>query len=226
MDALAGATAAMLGAIHDAGFADQVAFVELHNEVDFSHVPADAARIDSAVRRVSAAFPAVPVTVSYGKPPHLDMAEVPESLQVGQFHIYAYGVLDALQQQIDLRSTGTADFPNAARSLVEDQLGGVALYTPSAQGAAEIIGDSCNRRWHRDTFDGETFAVDADSGEPFAFGIGRVHRLLAIGRFIDDAQYPGRGIAPGRDRRIGKIQHHFAQHGIVFNQQDSHRRSR
>lgn len=114
MDALAGAATAMLAAIHDAGFAEQVAFVELHNEVDFSHVPADAASIDSAVRRVSAAFPAVPITVSYGKPPHLDMAEVPESLQVGQFHIYAYGVLDALQRQIDLRSTGTADFPNAA----------------------------------------------------------------------------------------------------------------
>ena len=47
-------------------------------------------------------------------------------------------------------------------------LGGVAVYTPSSQGAAEIVGDSCTRRWQRDTFDGETFPVD-EGGDPVAF---------------------------------------------------------
>lgn len=114
MSALADASIALLADLDRAGLAEQVAFVELHNEVDFSRVPDDPAAIDTAVARVSAAFPAVPVTVSYGKPPHLDMASLPASLQVGQFHIYAYGVLDALQRRIDLRATGSDGFPNAA----------------------------------------------------------------------------------------------------------------
>ena len=85
----------------------------------------------------------------------------------------------------------SADFPNAARGLVEEQLGGVALYAPAAQGDAEIVGDSCTRRWSRDTFDGETFPVRED-GEPVAFGepydnaVVR-ERAYAIGRVVGSA---------------------------------------
>jgi hypothetical protein len=85
----------------------------------------------------------------------------------------------------------SSDFAGAARDLVEQQLGGVALYAPAAQGAAEIIGDSCTRRWSRDTFDGETFAVDA-GGEPLAFqdpynNRAPRDRTYAIGRVVGSA---------------------------------------
>ncbi|WP_062289444.1 cellulase-like family protein [Demequina phytophila] len=113
---LASATSALLGDIRRAGLLDAVAFVELHNEVDFSRVPATPDAIDEAITLVSRDHPDVPVTVSYGRPPHLDMASLPASLQMGQFHVYAYGVLDALQRRIDVRDSGTAGFPNPALS--------------------------------------------------------------------------------------------------------------
>jgi hypothetical protein len=112
--ALASATVGLLRFLDQNGHRDLVAFVELHNEVDFSRVPTDAPAVQRSVHTVSEVFPDLLVTVSYGKPPHLDMAALPAGLQVGQFHIYAYGVLDALQAEIDIRASGTEDFPNAA----------------------------------------------------------------------------------------------------------------
>jgi hypothetical protein len=52
------------------------------------------------------------VTASYGKPPHLAMHRLSAGLDVAQFHVYSYGVLDALQRRIDIRSEGTEGFPN------------------------------------------------------------------------------------------------------------------
>ncbi len=112
--ALADSWARLLETLIEAGFEQQIAFVELHNEIDFSRVPADSTSVDAAVTALSSNFPGIPVTVSYGRPPHLDMESLPASLQVGQFHIYSYGVLDALQSEIDLRMTGSSGFPNGA----------------------------------------------------------------------------------------------------------------
>ena len=121
MEVLASATIRLLEFLDRNEHRDLVAFVELHNEVDFSRVPSDTGSLERAVSRVSTAFPDLLTTVSYGKPPHLDMASLPGGLQVGQFHIYAYGVLDALQAEIDIRASGTEDFPNAAlRRLLRD----------------------------------------------------------------------------------------------------------
>jgi len=86
----------------------------------------------------------------------------------------------------------SSDYVNTARSTVEDQLGGVALWVPGAQGAVEIVGDSCRSRWHRDTFDGETFPVDS-GGTPLALSnidndpIGARNRTYAIGRVVGNA---------------------------------------
>jgi hypothetical protein len=113
--ALATAWCALLDAVADAGLSEVVALVELHNEVDFSLLPAlDHPATVEAVAAIRQRHPGHLVTASLGKPPHLDMGAVPDGLSAGQFHVYAYGVLDALQQQIDIRATGTEDFPNAA----------------------------------------------------------------------------------------------------------------
>lgn len=119
--ALARAAEVMLTEITAAGLAHVVAFTELHNEVDFSlvaqpadpgasAVPPEAMR---AVEHVRRRHPEQLVTLSWGKPPHLAMHTVPAGLDVGQFHVYSYGVLDALQREIDIRATATAAFPNA-----------------------------------------------------------------------------------------------------------------
>ncbi|MDR1213351.1 MAG: hypothetical protein LBK54_04575 [Propionibacteriaceae bacterium] len=112
-EALAAAFDLMLNEIHLAGLDDVVAFVELHNEVDFSRVPGLGAEAVDAVGTLRAAHPGQQVTVSLGKPPHVAMHTVPAGLDVGQFHVYSYGVLDALQRQVEIRESGSADFPNA-----------------------------------------------------------------------------------------------------------------
>jgi hypothetical protein len=86
----------------------------------------------------------------------------------------------------------SSDYVHTARTTVEEAVGGVAFWVPGAQGAAEIVGDSCRRRWHRDTFDGETFPVTAD-GTPLALRdigtdpLGARNRTYAIGRVVGNA---------------------------------------
>ncbi|MCU1406283.1 MAG: hypothetical protein JWQ43_2586 [Glaciihabitans sp.] len=131
-DLLARSFDRMLREFNDQGLLGSVAFTELHNEVDFSHLPEVAENNGAgaaAIRWLAARFPGQLVTASYGKPPHLDMGTVSPALQVAQFHIYTYGVLDALQQVIDLRSDGTAGFPNAElRALLVDDAPSVTEY--------------------------------------------------------------------------------------------------
>ena len=120
-DLLESAFDRMLGVLRDEGLLESVAFTELHNEVDFSRVPPLVDRGAIAIERLRAKHPGQLVSASYGKPPHLDMATVSASMGVAQFHVYTYGVLDALQQRIDLRSEGTEGFPNAElRALLVD----------------------------------------------------------------------------------------------------------
>ncbi len=131
---LAAACERMVEAVTDAGHRDRIAFVELHNEVDFSLVPPVDGAGEAELARLRAAHPDVLFTASYGKPPHLAMHTVSPALQVAQFHVYSYGVLDALQQQIDIRSEGTADFPNPAlRALLRDDAPTLAQYGRAAE---------------------------------------------------------------------------------------------
>jgi len=107
----------LLTEIEATGLADVIAFTELHNEVDFSILPAlddgrDASGV-GALERLRARHPEQLVTASYGKPPHLAMHRLSPALGVAQFHVYSYGVLDALQRRIDIRSEGTEGFPNS-----------------------------------------------------------------------------------------------------------------
>ncbi|OAH50215.1 cellulase-like family protein [Microbacterium oleivorans] len=103
----------MLAWIDERGFRDLIALVELHNEVDFSILPAPADGGAAEVVRLRARHPDLLVTAGYGKPPHLAMHRVPDGLGAAQFHVYSYGVLDALQSRVDIRSEGSDDFPNA-----------------------------------------------------------------------------------------------------------------
>lgn len=102
----------MLGTLRDEGLLECIAFTELHNEVDFSRVPPLVDRGALAIERLRAKYPSQLVSASYGKPPLLDMADVSPAMHVAQFHVYTYGVLDVLQQRIDLRSEGAQSFPN------------------------------------------------------------------------------------------------------------------
>ena len=110
---LADAWDRLIGVVSGAGHRDRIALVELHNEVDFSILPALADGMHE-VERLRSLHPDLLITASHGKPPHLAMHTLPDGLGAAQFHVYSYGVLDALQQQIDIRSEGTSGFPNQA----------------------------------------------------------------------------------------------------------------
>ncbi|MDR7161603.1 cellulase-like family protein [Arthrobacter sp. BE255] len=126
---LADAWDRLLTALTAAGHRDRIAMVELHNEVDFSILPALADGGTEQLHRLRKLHPDLLVTASYGKPPHLAMHTVPDGLGAAQFHVYSYGVLDALQRQIDIRSEGAAEFPNPAlRALLRPGAPSVAEY--------------------------------------------------------------------------------------------------
>ena len=133
---LADAWDRLLGELTDAGHRDRIAMVELHNEVDFSILPAleDGGAADFEVARLRAAHPDLLVTASYGKPPHLAMHRVPAGLGAAQFHVYSYGVLDELQRLVDIRSEGSAVFPNEAfERMLRSDAPSVAAYGRAAE---------------------------------------------------------------------------------------------
>jgi hypothetical protein len=103
----------ILGELEASALDDAIAFTELHNEVDFSILPPVQEGGEAAIEWLRARHPRQLVTASYGKPPHLAMHRLSPALGVAQFHVYSYGVLDALQRRIDIRSEGTEGFPNA-----------------------------------------------------------------------------------------------------------------
>jgi hypothetical protein len=113
---LGAAWSRMLAFLTEAGHRHTIAMVELHNEVDFSILPPLADGGAAEVTRLRQAHPDLLVTASYGKPPHLAMHQVPDGLGAAQFHVYSYGVLDALQKLVDIRSEGSEGFPNAMLS--------------------------------------------------------------------------------------------------------------
>jgi len=128
-DVLAAAWDRLLSEIRGWGLTDVVAFVELHNEVDFSILPPLAGAGETALALLRARHPGTRVTASFGKPPHLAMHAMPGELDIIQAHVYSYGVLDALQRRIDIRSEGSEGFPNAAlRDLLRDDAPTPAAY--------------------------------------------------------------------------------------------------
>lgn len=133
-DVLADAFARLLDDVRAAGLIDVVAFTELHNEVDFSILPPVEQGGEAAMERLRTRHPDQLVTVSYGKPPHLAMHRLSPALAVAQFHVYSYGVLDALQRRIDIRSEGSEGFPNSAlRALLRPDAPSFADYGRPAE---------------------------------------------------------------------------------------------
>lgn len=127
-EVLVGAWDRLIGRLTAAGHRDSIALVELHNEVDFSILPPLKDAGIASLEWLATQHPDLLVTASYGKPPHLSMHELPGGFGAAQFHVYCYGVVDALQSEIDIRSEGSADFPNAALA---------ALLRPDAPAVAD-----------------------------------------------------------------------------------------
>ena len=107
--ALADAHADLIDVLKTSSLDHTVAFVELHNEVQYSGLhhgegivglrPSMERGIDRFKRR----HPSVPVTVNYARVPAGEMRGMPRNADVAVFHPYVYGVLDQLVTEFALR---------------------------------------------------------------------------------------------------------------------------
>jgi len=113
--ALAASLDRMVDFLTEHELADQIAYLEIHNEVDLSRLTevgpagedtfwAQKPYLEAALDQLQAAHPDVMSTVSYGIPPYLDMAAVPDNAQVAHAHLYIYGVLAALEDWAQVRA--------------------------------------------------------------------------------------------------------------------------
>ena len=113
---LADAHAALIDLLRAESLTDAVAFVELHNEVQFSGLHAGEGiigmrpRLERGIERFKQRQPGIPVTVNYARVPVGEMRGLPGNCDVAVFHPYVYGVLGQLYDEFALRDT-TRPFP-------------------------------------------------------------------------------------------------------------------
>ncbi|MBM2613978.1 hypothetical protein JIG36_00215 [Actinoplanes sp. LDG1-06] len=108
--ALAEAHADLIDCVRAEGLDDVVAFVELHNEVQFSGVPNDRDQLEAGIARFKQRQPDVLATVNYAHVPIASMRTLPRNMEVAVFHPYVYGVLRQLVDEFALRDT-TRPYP-------------------------------------------------------------------------------------------------------------------
>jgi hypothetical protein len=112
--ALADALADLVELLKSDGLDDRVAFVELHNEVQYSRLtealPAGTDPVlglrpylEAGIDRFRSRHPGVPVTANYARVPVGQMRGLPRNAGVAVFHPYVYGVLDELVGEFALR---------------------------------------------------------------------------------------------------------------------------
>ncbi|BEL04431.1 hypothetical protein Q0Z83_026220 [Actinoplanes sichuanensis] len=121
IDALADALAGCVDLLTENGLDDRIAFVELHNEVQFGRLtealaPGESAvlglgpLLEAGIGRFKGRHPAQLCTANYAWVPVGEMRGLPRNADVAVFHPYVYGVLDALIDTFALRDA-TRPFP-------------------------------------------------------------------------------------------------------------------
>ena len=121
---MAQSQAALVSHLQNAGLAEPIAYVELHNEVDNCALvpatpdspPGHYARLRKPLERALAEFaevhPDTAVTYSIGEPWPLEFGDLPPA-DITHVHFYAYGVLGALYEAVGL-GHGTDPRPHVA----------------------------------------------------------------------------------------------------------------
>ena len=117
--ALAVAHDRLLRLVTDAGLRDRVAYVEIHNEVEYSrlaevagpdvrHTAAMKPYLEEAIGWLRTRHPDLLVTASFGEQTPARMSDLPDNAQVAHHHLYIYGVLQELEEQVGLWPEFTA----------------------------------------------------------------------------------------------------------------------
>lgn len=133
VNALADALADLVDLLKSEGLDDRVAFVELHNEVQYSRLPADGLQrlLEEGIDRFRARHPGVPVTANYARVPVGELRTLPRNMDVAVFHPYVYGVLGQLVEEFALRDE-TRPYPQerAYAELLRDGAPPLAEWLP------------------------------------------------------------------------------------------------
>ncbi|MFI5952510.1 cellulase-like family protein [Cryptosporangium sp. NPDC051539] len=110
--ALADAHADLIDLLRAEGLDDRVAFIELHNEVQYSGLTEGGTfgsllgirdALERGITRFKERQPAVPCTVNIAHVPIEQLRGVPRNIEVAVFHPYVYGVLGQLVDEFALR---------------------------------------------------------------------------------------------------------------------------
>lgn len=120
--ALAHALGNLISFLKDHNLADRIAYAELHNEVDLTRLSevtppgennfaAQKPYLEEAIARLRAMHPDILMTVCYGIPPVPHMRYLADNVQVAHFHLYIYGVLGQLIEELG-QWTASEPFPN------------------------------------------------------------------------------------------------------------------
>jgi hypothetical protein len=119
---------------------DRIAYAELHNEVEVTKLR-DVARpgedifsaekpyLEEAVSLLRSQHPDTLITVSYGHAPDTHMYDVAENLQVAHFHLYIYGVLGQLFQELGIREPAQPFPTKLARDLLRSDASSFEAWT-------------------------------------------------------------------------------------------------
>jgi len=124
--------------VKEAGYGDRIAYVELHNEIEYgrlNQVALDEGVPESQVSRlIKSTTPYVEEALAYLQERHPDIlmtgcytlsepyskAYLPDNMQVGHFHMYINGVLQQLMEETGIRNPDVP-FPNPlVKSLLSD----------------------------------------------------------------------------------------------------------
>ena len=117
--ALAVAHDRLLGLVTDAGLRDRIAYLEIHNEVEYSrlaevagpdetHTAAMKPYLESAIAWLRERHRDLLVTCAFGEQTPWRMTDLPDNAQVAHHHVYIYGVLQELEIQVGLWPEFTA----------------------------------------------------------------------------------------------------------------------
>jgi hypothetical protein len=137
--------------------ADRIAYAELHNEVEVTKLremardgediyAAEKPYLAEAITLLREQHPDILFTVCYAHAPETHMRDMPENLQVAHFHLYLYGVLGQLFQELNIwRPAGS--FPTSlARELLRPDAPAFEEWLPRAGEAWRLKATGVSRR--------------------------------------------------------------------------------
>jgi hypothetical protein len=154
---LAQAMSRLITFLKDHQLSDRIAYAELHNEVEVTKLRDVARRgedifaaekpyLEEAVSFLRNQHPDILMTVCYAGTPITHMRDLAQNLQVAHFHLYIYGVLGQLFQELALRDSSQPFPTQFAQDLLRPDAPSFEEWTPPADQEWRLEATGVSRR--------------------------------------------------------------------------------